>query len=511
MQKTVSRSDDLYLDLYPNGAYEFNLQEIRRDNWPNNTKLPGRLNLQLTEFIYELLQNEKLSPVNRSLHSLFFITGVLTFNVSFYNLAHSQISGGKRDESKPLITFGENKRSILFSPSWKDVLATRVQKIVFLFLGKMGFNLNFTTLTDAGIYNDLHAGWIWRLRRPQAIPKIEKCLITDEEKEIATQISQALLNKVDTLSKHNSINLNRDIKEQLYSYILGEITETYRDLKSFRNFFRGAKFSYFERSLTPYYQSLISTVCRENNGQAYSTFHGVCQTANEPDISTMINATVFCGATHAFTLDAEELALRIPKKLHHFSIENLRLPNFHFKYLKDDPPRRNIKRIAIMGRQVVMRTSAFNTLEFPVYLDLEYQLSKILIDGGFEVIYKAHPESNWMKFGQFFDERVQIDKRPFEEVFTEFDAVFYHFGASSTLPHALGSNLHLFMLKDGWHDTRIWPSRIQKFFQDNCNYINGKIMKDGFVEVNPDSVLESFLNPRPFDRERRIKHFFSGG
>ena len=32
-------------------------------------------------------------------------------------------------------------------------------------------------------------------------------------------------------------------------------------------------------------------------------------------------------------------------------------------------------------------------------------------------------------------------------------------------------------------------------------------MKDGFVEVNPDSVLES-LNPRPFDRERRIKHFF---
>ena len=67
------------------------------------------------------------------------------------------------------------------------------------------------------------------------------------------------------------------------------------------------------------------------------------------------------------------------------------------------------------------------------------------------------------------------------------------------------------MLKDGWHDTRIWPSRIQKFFQDNCNYINGKIMKDGFVEVNPDSVLESFLNPRPFDRERRIKHFFSGG
>ena len=85
--------------------------------------------------------------------------------------------------------------------------------------------------------------------------------------------------------------------------------------------------------------------------------------------------------------------------------------------------------IAIMGRQVVMRTSAFNTLEFPVYLDLEYQLSKILIDGGFEVIYKAHPESNWMKFDQFFDERVQIDKRPFEEVFTEFDAVFYHFGA----------------------------------------------------------------------------------
>ena len=42
-----------------------------------------------------------------------------------------------------------------------------------------------------------------------------------------------------------------------------------------------------------------------------------------------------------------------------------------------------------MGRQVVMRTSAFSTLEFPVYLDLEYQLSKILIDGGLKLFTKA--------------------------------------------------------------------------------------------------------------------------
>lgn len=510
MHNNDRQKKDVLLDLYPNGAFNFDVNAIGKEKWPNDVTLPGNLNLQLTKFFYELLVDDQFAPVNKSLNSLFFITGVLTFNVSFYNLAKSQIDGGQRNNDKSLITYGENKRSLPNKIDLKDFLATKIQKFLFLCLKRSGFRLNLTTLNEIGIYRALHSGFVWRLRRPQAIPKIEKSLITDKESEIAKSLAKALISKVDELSQGYSIRLDRRTKEQMFSYVLVEIKKAYRDLKSFRKFFMGNTFNFFERSLTPYYQSLISSVCREHGGLAYSTFHGVCQTANEPDISTMVNASVFCGINDAFTSDAEELAQRLPSKLKHFSILNLRQENFYKRYLKNDPPRSHLKRIAIMGRQVVMRTSAFNTLEFPVYLDLEYKLSKILVNEGFDVTYKAHPESDWTRFDEYFDERVRIDRRPFERVFHEFDAVFYHFGASSTLPHALGSNLHIFMLKDGWHDIRIWPSRIQKSLFDNCNVIHGEIKEKGFIEVNQDLVLKTFLNPKPFVKEERILNFFSG-
>ena len=101
---------DVFLDLYPNGAFNFDVNAIGKEKWPNDVTLPGNLNLQLTKFFYELLVDDQFAPVNKSLNSLFFITGVLTFNVSFYNLAKSQIDGGQRNNDKSLITYGENKK-----------------------------------------------------------------------------------------------------------------------------------------------------------------------------------------------------------------------------------------------------------------------------------------------------------------------------------------------------------------------------------------------------------------
>ena len=45
---------------------------------------------------------------------------------------------------------------------------------------------------------------------------------------------------------------------------------------------------------------------------------------------------------------------------------------------------------------------------------------------------------------------------------------------------------------------------------DNCNVIHGEINENGFIEVNQDLVLKTFLNPKPFVKEERILNFFSG-
>ena len=61
-----------------------------------------------------------------------------------------------------------------------------------------------------------------------------------------------------------------------------------------------------------------------------------------------------------------------------------------------------IQRIAVMGRPFLMRTSAFNSMGFGIYLEFEKSVCQVLQRVGYEVIYKAHPESDWEYFEQYF-------------------------------------------------------------------------------------------------------------
>ena len=157
---------------------------------------------------------------------------------------------------------------------------------------------------------------------------------------------------------------------------------------------------------------------------------------------------------------------------------------------------------------LVMRYSAFNTLEFAAYLKLEFDLAFWLVQQGYEVIYKAHPESDWRYFDTFFPKEVKINWSPFEDVVENFDAVFYHFGASSTLPSALASPVHVFMLKDGWHDKRLWPERIQKFFSEYCNMVPATIDQNDLICLDFDVFADLLAKPKPVSPPERVHDFY---
>lgn len=500
---------DFVLPLYHNKAAVYDPHAISNlSEWPNKPTLPAELNLALTNYFYELIGNKNFAPAHHVLHSLFYMTGVLSFNISFYNLARSSIDGIYRNEAMPLVTFGEGSKVKETDSASKDFIATKLQKAL-LHLTSGFMRPKLTTLVNRSIYSSERFAVLWRIRRPEAILSIEKIKLLEQEQDSIEVLTEAIFHRALSLGKSYGIIIDDHTAGHLQAYIQKEITRAYRDLGAVKRFFGNIKFNYFERSLTPYIQSLISTVCRMNGGDAHSTYHGVCQTASEPDVATMVNASIFWGVTKAFTKDAEELANKIPKQIRHFKIQCLDDSNHYKQFLKNDEPRAGIKHVAIMGRHVVMRTSAFNTLEFPAYLDIEKKLSDILLQEGYKVTYKAHPECDWRHFDQFFDPRVKIDWRPFEAVMHEFDALFYHFGASSTLPHALGSNLHIFMIQDGWHDIRIWSERIQKCLKLYCNMIPGKIDKNGLIIPNTEALLTAFKSPIEFNKESRVSDFFN--
>lgn len=497
------------LDLYPNKALLFDPHIIGKIQWPNMPSLPADLNLALTNYFYDLIGNDEFAPAHHGLHSLYYLTGVLSFNISFYHLAQSKTAGFFRDETKPLLTMGDGARTKESENVLKDFIATKGQKFLLRAASIFGMRPNITLLANTSIYPEKQFGKIFRIRRPEAILSIEKTHLNAQEQSSAKKLSAAIFAKAISLAHENNIDLDDDTKNSLQAYVAKEVLRANKDLKAVKKFIGYTKCIYFERSLTPYLQSLISTACRHNGGQAYSTFHGVCQTASEPDVATMANASVFWGVSEAFTDDAKELSEKIPEKIRHYEIKNLGQEDHYKKYLKNDSPRKEIRHVAIMGRHIVMRTSAFNTLEFPAYLDIENKMCSLLLAHGYEVTYKAHPECSWRHFDQFFDPRVKIDWRPFEGVMNEFDALYYHFGASSTLPHALGSHLHIFMLADGWHDVRIWPSRIQNFYRQYCNMLAGRINENGLIDFNAQDVLNAFKNPVAFDKEKRIQDFFN--
>ncbi|QQG36330.1 MAG: hypothetical protein HYS17_00620 [Micavibrio aeruginosavorus] len=500
-----------FLRLYPNGALLFDPAAIGSFRWPNPATLPADINRELTIFQMGLIANSDSAPYNQVLRALYNLPGILAFNLSYHRLAilaeRQHLPGFIRNPDKSLITIDGFDTEAPQKADFKDYLATYGQKLRLELLSVLGAGVQLTA-SAPGHYPREKFGVIRRLRRADAIPRVLRNGCDKSDKDGLGRLASLLMEEVGRLNLKYEIHLDSDTQDLLHRYVRLSLERGWQDLQAYIKFFNKSRISYFERSLTPRQSALIATACHANDGEAHSTYHGVCQSAGEPDIVTMANARHFWAPTPAFMEDAHALSPFIPEKLRHYDIRCYEDMTHHRRFIRNDKPRETIRNIAIIGRHVVMRQSAFNMLEFPFYLDLEKRLGILLADQGYQVTYKAHPESDWRHFSSYFDQRIKIDWRPFEAVMDEFDAVIYHFGASSTLPPALGSHQHLFMIKDGWHDRRVWPPRLTRFFEEYANMIPATIGENGLIQWDEKTVAGLFLQPKPVSPEERIRDFF---
>lgn len=488
-------STEHLLNLFPNGAVAFDPVFTARGDWPNPPTLAADLNLALTHYFLSLQESRPEAAV---LSALYGLTGQLAFSVSFYHLGQKGGDGVRVDPIQPMTIFESIPRRV---PSVSDWLIGWGQKILLPLYRRIttGAGAYYTALGVTGLY---------RLRRYESIPDVFHVSLDKKTRAVMEQLAADIVSHLSLLAQEKSILIDPDTLSLWRSGVVERLIRAAEDVLAYRRFFKGFRGEIYERSTAPYHVALMSVAVRENGGRVHGSYHGVCQTASEPDVYAMAACTDFHAPAPGFAKDAQELASRIPPGLKDFTLHTAVLPDYSRRFLKPGAARTNIRRVVIIGRHVVMRYSAFNVLEFPFYLTLEQRLSKILLDAGYEVTYKAHPESNWRHFGDFMDSRVRVDWRPFEPTIDEYDAVFFHFGASSVMPYVLGSSLHVFMLADGWHDTRIWTSRQQAFFKEHINAVPAQIGADGLPGLNTAEILDIFAHPRPVDPERRIYDFF---
>lgn len=494
------------LRLYANGALTFDPDYIGRIRWPNSPTLPADCNRFLTQEFLEIMVDDRFAPYNISLRPLCGLTGVLAFNLSYTRLARSGLPGFILDPSQPLVNASPYPAET--KVSWKDLVATFAQAFL-LRLIQLGRSTPRLTASAEGYYPPDRFGRIFRLRRIDAVPRVFRPRLRKDECAGLQRVATRIMEKFLSFSSQQGEEFDQEVLRQLSLYVSETLKRAWQAYRAYQMFFGKIRFSYYERSLVPYHSALIAAVATGNGGPVFSTYHGVCQTASEPDIVTMAYASTFLAPTEAFADDARELQGFLPDKLRPAQIENYNDDLHYRRFLKKDKPRQVIKTVAIIGRHIVMRYSAFNMLEFPYYLDLEKKLGQTLADAGFQVVYKAHPESDWRHFEEYFDPRIKIDWRPFEKVMNEFDATIFHFGASSTLPHILGSHQALFMIEDDWHEKRIWPNRLQRFFKEYATFLPGRIGENGLIEWDKETILGRMRAPLSINPEQRLRDFFT--
>ncbi|WP_412557530.1 hypothetical protein [Thalassospira sp. MIT1370] len=507
-------NSEKFLDLYPNRSMLMAPSALGNVSWPNKITLPADLNYYITHKIWEYISDHD-DDIADCLSCIMYITGAISYNISFFSLAKSRDfkSGGGVLFS---VNFSYSDLFAYSSPySRRDLkvkgmikgFISRIYNRVNILKASFVSGVPVLTITNDRIVQDM-CGAPVLLRNPTSIISRSERPSRSGNTQKIDQCAGILSSFVSEAIESSGVEVDNKFRDLIEDYISIEVSKVFADLSKVKRFFKGRKFHLVERSLSPYLISLFAAVCRRNGGQVHSTYHGVCQTANEPDISTMINSSVFWGVSEAFCDDANALIKRLPPGVDRKKIKNLDLKGLQDRFLRANVLRKKIKHVAIMGRQVVMRYSAFNTLEFPAYLKLERDVAIWLLKNGYKVTYKAHPESDWRHFDTYLPEGVLIDWEPFEEVVDQYDAFFYHFGASSTLPAALGSGAHVFMLKDGWHDVKLWPPRLQAYFEIYCNMVSAQLSQQDFISLDYAELERKLREPAEVSVYDRIYDFY---
>lgn len=341
--------------------------------------------------------------------------------------------------------------------------------------------------------------WRWRLRAFRALLGRPRD-VSDEEVQRLTTVARNLGSRIVDIARRHGVPLRPQEQRSLQVFLVQEMTIAYKDYCNFCDWLGRRRFNFFGGSVTGFGRAVLAALARASGGRAHSTVHGgnVYGNTFAPNIMELLNASdAWMPSAKAASNAREIMNLRcsrlMPCAIHIHATNEL------LQYDRPTAQANSIRTVVVLGSPVVLQMSAVGALQAPCYVDVEKRMTSLLVDNGYRVIYKPHPDNTWDHHREILDPRVEIECRRYEALDTPFEAVIYVFHISSTLITDLGSSRHVFLLADGWHES-FWLEGTLTALKRRCQLIPGNIDERGRIVFDETVLLRRLANPKPVDR-----------
>ncbi len=503
---------DISIDFFRNGALLVDplAFEAEKRAWPLPPTLPSAIYDKIVVFWFaEIAANT--GGMGDLLRPLFGLAGLAAFNLYYQKLAACQRATPhpaiRLDETKPFSYVGHGVAA-RHGGTAKEWLAAWGQKLLIRLMPLSGrrprLYFSGNLLVECGRFAP-----VYRLRCMDGIRNVFRKDPKGEDQALLEAMIARFAAHIKNVAMEFGTESRPEDLEQLVKVFRTWLFEAYSDAEALEMLTRGVTFDCVEGSLSSRLPCLLGVTAVRHGGEAHSTCHGeYFQTMNMADTATILNASVFWAPTPAIGEDCRESLSKLPAGMKAGAIDSLNLDvakPYRDKYIGAQPPK-EIKTILILARHVPVHYSADYTLDFPCIIDFYAQLTRILCDAGYDVIFKAHPESLWRHFDKVIDPRAKVEWKSFERAGLKFDAVIMDNMTSTVVPDLIARPVHLFILGDEWND-RSLSSRQKQFFDTHARRLGAELGEDGFYKMDKAFILQCLKNPAAPDASR-IDQFY---
>ncbi|MBF0624808.1 MAG: hypothetical protein HQL82_08375 [Magnetococcales bacterium] len=383
------------------------------------------------------------------------------------------------------------------TPGWKKRLVRNAQ-VGMLWLGdRLGVPRPLIQVQNLVPPPALAGRRRYRLRAPYGFLNQPGRLTVTDEAEIQAVIDHfwsLLLER----AAANGIAVEAGEREVALSLVGDLLRSACLDHDYLRRILDGRPLDLLAGSVGGYFTSLLAMATFENGGQVYAATHGAFHFGdrNPADLQEFINTTHFYCPTRglatrgAAALEAHFGSLRPPCRV-------------EFLAERKDPPMPPepalagpVRAVMVMGGHYMPDIQVAGVV-LPVMLDLELRLCDFLQRHGYRVILKPHPESSWKGQAALVAPGVQVEWRPFEQVWRQADAFIFPFLNTTPAYTAFATNRPLIYLWYSAHD--VWSSEVLEMIAARCELVKTTTDDRNRLVFNEDTLLEILARPKPVD------------
>lgn len=259
------------------------------------------------------------------------------------------------------------------------------------------------------------------------------------------------------------------------------------------------------------YTKALSLAVREHGGLVRGHPHGyfMCHSASyRPHVHEFPVVNEFAVYTQSLkTLFERNLSQFPPPRENQVSFVSQDSNEFRrFRNLyKHDPIPAKIKRVMILELQLWADDIRYEISETMINYQFYYKLCKILIENGYEVIFKKRPKSWDWQGADFFRDMpgVKLVYGSLEdpEVMNMADAIMFQYGLSSTFVPLVCTNKTLIYIDAGWE---AWYSDVYELLQKRCSVLRCCYDDANRQQFDPQDLLD-ILSQKP--REPNMDFF----